>query len=84
VPRPDLRLADMAGISSILDQIKELVLFPIRIPELYRSLGVIPPSGILIHGPTGCGKTSLAMAIAGELGLPFFKVILYSGCKFAI
>jgi ribosome biogenesis ATPase len=64
----------MAGISSIIDQIRELILFPVKIPELYKSLGVTPPSGILINGPTGCGKTSLAMAIAGELGLPFFKV----------
>lgn len=58
----------------ILDKIKELIFFPVRLPKLYSDLGVHPPSGILLHGPSGCGKTSLAFAIAGELGLPFFKV----------
>ena len=42
-------------------------------PDLYSYLGVQPPCGLLLHGPSGCGKTALAYAIAGELGLPFFK-----------
>ena len=39
-------------------------------------IGIKPSIGLLLQGPTGCGKTSLALAIAGELGLPFFKVII--------
>jgi len=70
---PKVRLAHLAGIDSILAQVQELVFYPIRYPELYLHLGVSPPSGILLHGPSGCGKTLLANAIAGELGLPFFK-----------
>jgi ribosome biogenesis ATPase len=71
---PTAKLADMAGIDSILQQIRELVFYPVQYPELYAQLGVSPPCGILLHGPSGCGKTLLATAIAGELGLPFFKV----------
>jgi ribosome biogenesis ATPase len=73
---PTAKLADMAGIDSILQQIRELVFYPVQYPELYSLLGVSPPCGILLHGPSGCGKTLLATAIAGELGLPFFKVSL--------
>jgi ribosome biogenesis ATPase len=72
--RPKTRLTDLAGIDSILQQIKELVFYPIQFPALYAHLGVSPPCGILLHGPSGCGKTMLASAIAGELGMPFFKV----------
>ena len=73
VPRPSTRLCDMAGIDSITSQVKELVFYPVLYPGLYTYLGVQPPCGLLLHGPSGCGKTALAYAIAGELGLPFFK-----------
>lgn len=72
---PMARLADLAGIEPVMDQIRELVFYPVQYPELYAHLGVSPPSGILLHGPSGCGKTMLANAIAGELGLPFYKVM---------
>jgi ATPase family associated with various cellular activities (AAA) len=71
--RPSLRLADLAGIDSIISQIREMVFYPVLYPDLYGYLGVQPPTGLLLHGPSGCGKTSLAQAIAGELGLPFLK-----------
>lgn len=32
------------------------------------------PNKVLVQGPPGCGKTSLARGIAGELGLPFYKI----------
>lgn len=74
VPRPTARLADLAGLDSIVGQVRELVFYPVQFPQLYSHLGVRPPCGLLLHGPSGCGKTSLAVAIAGELNLPFFKV----------
>lgn len=74
VERPKTRFHDLAGIESILHQMKELILYPLLYPDLYAHLGVCPPCGILLYGPSGCGKTTLAHAIAGETGLNFFKV----------
>ncbi len=74
--RPTIRLNGLAGIDSIPQQIRELVFYPACFPELYEHLGIRPPCGILLHGPSGCGKSSLANAIAGELGLPYFKVLI--------
>ncbi|CDW53937.1 nuclear valosin containing protein [Trichuris trichiura] len=50
------------------------LMFHMKHPEVYASLGVKPPRGFLLHGPPGCGKTLLAHAIAGEFKLPFIKL----------
>jgi ribosome biogenesis ATPase len=73
VPRPSTRLTDLAGLDTSLDQVRDMVFYPIQYPDLYSHLGVRPPCGLLFHGPSGCGKTALAHAIAGELDLPFYK-----------
>lgn len=48
--------------------------WPLQHANMYAHLGVSPPRGILLHGPPGCGKSLLATAIAGELGVTFLKV----------
>ena len=72
--RPTTRLKDLAGLDTVITKIQEMIFYPIYLPNLYRHMGVKPPCGLLLHGTSGCGKTTLANAIAGELGLPFFKV----------
>jgi ribosome biogenesis ATPase len=57
-----------------MQDVRELIEYPLSHPEIYAHLGVEPPRGILLHGPPGCGKTSLANAIAGELGVAFLRV----------
>eukprot|EP00171_Calliarthron_tuberculosum_P013178 IDg13178t1 len=72
--RPSTRLLHIGGIDGTLQTIRELTEWPLFHREIYSHLGVSPPRGILLHGPPGCGKTLLAHAIAGELGVPFLKV----------
>lgn len=72
--RPSIRLKDLAGLDTMINQIKEAMFFPVLYPELYHHLGVKPMTGLLLQGPSGCGKSGLTYAIAGELNLPFFKV----------
>lgn len=74
VARPTERYQDLGGMNDILQQIRQLIEYPLIRPELYHHLGVDPPRGVLLRGPPGCGKSHLANAIAGQMGLPFFRV----------
>ena len=76
VKRPSQRVSDLAGIDNILIQIRELIQYPLLHPEIYDTLQIKPPRGVLLHGPPGCGKTMLATAIGGELGhtVQFFRL----------
>ncbi|KAJ7454870.1 P-loop containing nucleoside triphosphate hydrolase protein [Mycena latifolia] len=71
---PTARLADLGGIEGCIEKMLELVAMPLCHPEIYLHTGVQPPRGVLLHGPPGSGKTLLANAIAGELGVPFISI----------
>lgn len=55
-------------------QIRELVELPLRHPQLFKSIGIKPPRGILMYGPPGTGKTLIARAVANETGAFFFLI----------
>jgi ATP-dependent Zn protease len=66
---PTYTFNDLAG--PLYDDIKEIIDI-INNPQKYESLGIELPKGILLHGPPGNGKTSIARAIAGEAKAAFF------------
>jgi len=66
--------ADLGGIDHVLEDVRELIEYPLTHPEVYAYLGVSPPRGVLLHGPPGCGKTALANAIANHCQVPFLKI----------
>ncbi|KAG6833114.1 hypothetical protein H0H87_011222 [Tephrocybe sp. NHM501043] len=71
---PTARLSDLGGVEACVEKMLELVAMPLCHPEIYLHTGVQPPRGVLLHGPPGCGKTMLANAMAGELGVPFINI----------
>ncbi|XP_048494501.1 cell division control protein 48 homolog C isoform X4 [Beta vulgaris subsp. vulgaris] len=71
---PPPRFSDFGGIKKELQELEREVILPLQNPKLLQWLNVKPVSGILLHGPPGCGKTRLAQAIAYESGLPLFQI----------
>ncbi|CAI4600778.1 CPA_1a_G0035090.mRNA.1.CDS.1 [Saccharomyces cerevisiae] len=71
---PNSSLKCLGGMDDVVAQLMELIGLPILHPEIFLSTGVEPPRGVLLHGPPGCGKTSIANALAGELQVPFISI----------
>ncbi|CEP60556.1 putative AAA family ATPase RIX7 LALA0_S01e13630g [Lachancea lanzarotensis] len=71
---PNSNLSSLGGMEDVVAQLMELIGLPILHPEIFASTGVEPPRGVLLHGPPGCGKTSIANALAGELQVPFISI----------
>lgn len=63
---------DIGGCRKQMAQIREMIELPLRHPQLFKTLGVKPPRGVLLFGPPGSGKTLIARAIANETGAFFF------------
>ncbi|XP_044972276.1 cell division control protein 48 homolog D-like [Hordeum vulgare subsp. vulgare] len=70
----DVGYDDVGGMGKPLAQIRELVELPLRHPQIFKSIGVKPPKGILLYGPPGSGKTLIARAVANETGAFFFLI----------
>jgi SpoVK/Ycf46/Vps4 family AAA+-type ATPase len=66
------RYLDFAGIDKIIDELQELIEWPLIYSDFFRKYNLSSIRGVLFHGPPGTGKTFLAYCIAGELNLPFF------------
>ena len=71
---PDVTYDDIGGIDEQIREVREAVEDPLDDPEQFEAVGVDPPSGVLLHGPPGTGKTMLAKAVANESDATFIKM----------
>jgi transitional endoplasmic reticulum ATPase len=65
---------DVGGLEDAKQQLREVIEWPLKFPELYSHLNANPPNGILMYGPPGTGKTLLAKALAHESEINFISV----------
>jgi proteasome regulatory subunit len=71
---PEVTYQDIGGISAQIDEVRETVEMPLKSPEMFDDVGIEPPSGVLLHGPPGTGKTMLAKAVANQTDATFIKM----------
>jgi transitional endoplasmic reticulum ATPase len=71
---PSITYEDIGGLGDAVDRVREMIELPLRHPELFKTLGVEAPKGVLLHGPPGTGKTLLAKAVANETNANFYTI----------
>lgn len=74
IENPDVKWNDVGGLKDVKQELQEAVEWPMKYPGLYDKLGHSMPRGILLHGPSGTGKTLLAKAVATESEANFVSV----------
>ena len=71
---PDSTYEMVGGLEKQIREIKEVIELPVKHPELFESLGIAQPKGVLLYGPPGTGKTLLARAVAHHTDSKFIRV----------
>ena len=74
IENPDVSWEEVGGLEDVKRELQEAVEWPMKYPGLYDKLGHKMPRGILLHGPSGTGKTLLAKAVATQSEANFISV----------
>eukprot|EP00494_Astrolonche_serrata_P033684 UN33953 len=73
--KPDVTYDDVGGCKDQIQELKEVVEYPLLNPERFVKLNIDPPKGVLMYGPPGTGKTLCARAVANRTDACFIRVL---------
>lgn len=65
---------DIGALESVKEELTMSILLPSRYPEKFAAFGINRPSGVLLHGPPGCGKTLIAKAVSNMSHCNFLSI----------
>ncbi|WP_424358540.1 proteasome-activating nucleotidase [Methanocella sp. MCL-LM] len=74
IEAPSVDYQDIGGLEKEIQEVVETVELPLTQPELFASVGIEPPRGVLLYGPPGTGKTLLAKAVAHQANATFIRM----------
>lgn len=72
--KPKESWTDVGGLDKQVEELTEAIVLPIERKDLFDTIGIKPPKGVLMYGPPGTGKTLLARACAKETNATFLKL----------
>ena len=72
---PTESYADIGGLETQIQEVREAVELPLLHPELYEEMGIKPPKGVILYGAPGTGKTLLAKAVANSTSATFLRIV---------
>lgn len=72
--KPTEEYTDIGGCDKQIQELIEAVVLPMTHKEMFDTIGIKPPKGVLLHGPPGTGKTLLARACANQTNAVFLKL----------
>jgi|Transcript_11394 26S proteasome regulatory subunit T5 len=72
--RPTDQYSDIGGLDQQIKELIEAIVLPMTHKERFETIGIMPPKGVLMHGPPGTGKTMMARACAAATNATFLKL----------
>lgn len=74
IEAPNVDYSSIGGLDQQIQEVVETIELPLTDPDLFRDVGVEPPTGILLYGPPGSGKTLIAKAVASRAKATFLRM----------